>query len=83
MMALPKSWLDLAERKEVKKSSRSQDGYWWFSDVSSFSRCTRHTLGVVEANLEENYKTLKNLDKNMQEVKQKYQISPKWMLKSK
>ena len=33
-----------------------------------------HTLGG-DLNLEDYYKTLKNLDRNMQEVKQKYQIS--------
>ena len=43
-----------------------------------------HTLGG-EANLEEYYKPLKDLDRNMQEVKQKIKslvLLPEWMRRS-
>ena len=57
----------------LRHSRRSMRWYWLFLEVSSFCRCTCHTCSG-EANLEEYYKTLKDLVKNLQDVKQKYHL---------
>ena len=53
----------------VNKSSAHYDF------LSNMAQCQANVVMGGETNLEEYYKTLKEIDKNMQEIKQEYQIS--------